>query len=292
MIAKPNPFSRFMWAPALLALVLPVMSLAQEGAAPPQDKISVVFTLNGVSTSVPIDNLNFQNNVFTVKTPGEGLPARPLELAWASHVSGTEPPEISQAVGLLLLNKPSDALALLDPILDTHKNTAKVAGNYWIKAARAALVAHSINRASSRCEAIGKEISDATPAAGDDPSVALSKAMLTPLTVSINDRIAALAALANDASPPEVSAYASYFRGNLLKTAKRNKEALEAYLTVPAVYPTCGRVLIAAAEMNAAELVANLNRREEAVLYLEDAKREGKGTAIGAEAEKRIPLVK
>lgn len=285
MSANPNLFSRLLRGSAILTVAFSAFASAQ-------DAISIVFTLNGVSKSIPIDNLNHQADKFTVKTPGEGLPTIPLELAWASHVSGSEPPQIAEAIGLLLMNKPSDALALLDPIMETHKLTAKIPGNYWMKAARAALVAHSINRATSKCAEIGKEISDATPAAGDDPAVALSNVMLTPLSVSINDRIKAYADLANDGSPPEISAYASYFRGNLLRTAKRHKEALEAYLTIPAVYPTCGRVIVAAAELNAAELIANLNRRDEAILYLEDAQREGKGTVVGAEAEKRIPLVK
>jgi len=285
MSAKTNPFARLLGGSAILALAFSAFASAQ-------DAISIVFTLNGVSKSIPIENLNLQGGKFTVKTPGEGLPAIPLNQEWASHVSGAEPPQIAEAVGLLLMNKPSDALALLDPVMETHKITGKIPGNYWIKAARAAIVAHSINRATSKCAEIGKEISDATPVAGDDPSVSLSNAMLTPLSVSINERIKALADLANDSSPPEVSAYASYFRGNLLKTAKRNKEALEAYLTIPAVYPTCGRVIVAAADLNAAELIANMNRRDEAILYLKDAQREGKGTAVGAEAEKRIPLVK
>ena len=289
MTAKPNFITSFLRGSAILALALSALAAPLASA---QDSISVVFTVSGVSKSIPIDNLSFSADKFTVKTPGEGLPTVPLNLAWASHVSGAEPPQIAEAVALLLMNKPSDALALLDPIMEKHQITAKVPGNYWIKAARAALVAHSINRATSKCAEIGKAISDATPVAGNDPSVALSNAMLTPLTVSIKDRIAVLASLANDSSPPEVSAYASFFRGNLLKTAKRNQEALDAYLTVPAVYPTCGRVLIAAAELNAGELIATMNRRDEAVLYLQDAAREGKGTVVGAEAEKRIPLVK
>ncbi len=289
MTAKPNSFSRLFRGSAILALALSALAAPLASA---QDAISIVFTVSGVSKSIPIDNLSFAADKFTVKNPGDTLPKIPLNLAWASHVSGSEPPQIAEAVALLLMNKPSDALALLDPIMEAHQITAKVPGNYWIKAARAALVAHSINRATSKCAEIGKAISDATPVAGNDPSVALSTAMLTPLSVSINDRISALASLANDSSPPEVSAYACYFRGNLLKTAKKNKEALEAYLTVPAVYPTCGRILIAASVLNAGELIAGMNRRDEAILYLKDAVREGKGTAIGAEAEKRIPLVK
>lgn len=268
-----------------------ILALALSAFAVAQDEISVVFTVSGVSKSVPIEKLTLAAGKFNVKDPGDKYPPV-LNENWASHVSGSEPPQISEAVGLLLMNKPSDAIALLDPVMEKHAVTAKIPGNYWIRAARAALVAHSINRATSKCEEIGKAISDATPVAGDDPSVALSRAMLTPLSVKIDDRIAALESLANDASPAEVSAYASFFRGNLLKTARKNDLALDSYLWIPARFPTCGRVIVAAAELNAGELLATLGRRDEAILCMEDAVREGKGTAIGAEAEKRIPLVK
>lgn len=270
---------------AILGIALSAFTVAQ-------DETSIVFTVGGVSKSIPIEKLTLANNKFTVKDPGDKYPAVPLELAWASHVSGEEPPQIAEAVGLLLMNKPSDAVTLLDPVLEKHQITAKIPGNYWIRAARAALVAHSINRATAKCAEIGKAISDATPVAGDDPSVALSNAMLTPLSVKIDDRIAALEALANDGSPPEVSAYACFFRGNLLKTARKEALALDSYLSIPSRFPTCGRVIVAAAELNAGELLAKLNRRPEAILCLEDAIREGKGTVISAEAEKRIPQIR
>jgi len=285
MTAKPMIHSFILRGSAILGIALSALASAQ-------DETSIVFTVSGVSKSIPIDKLTFANGKFTVKDPGDKFPAVPLDISWASHVSGEEPPQIAEAVSLLLMNKPSDAVTLLEPVLEKHAITAKVPGNYWIRAARAALVAHSINRATARCADIGKAISDATPVAGDDPSVALSNAMLTPLAVKIDDRIAALEALANDASPPEVSAYACYFRGNLLKTARKDALALDSYLSIPARFPTCGRVIIAGAELNAAEILAKLNRRPEAILCLEDAVREGKGTGLGAEAEKRIPLIR
>lgn len=289
MTTKPNLFSSLIQGSAVLTVALS-MGLSGVRAA---DTINIVFEAPGVgSKSIPIDNLALQGGKFSVKTPGEGLPTTPFPEALASHVSGDKPAEIDQAVGLLLLNKPIDALALLEPLLEKHKVSAKVPGNYWIEAARAALVAYSINRSTSKCEEIGKALSDATPAVGDDPQVALSRAMLTSLSVKIDDRISALAALSNDSSPPEVSAYASFFQGNLLKTAKRNTEALEAYLTIPSVYPTGGRVINAAAGLNAADILANMNRRDEAVILLQDAVREGKNTVIATEAEKKIPLIK
>ncbi len=258
-------------------------------AAPLSTAADEVVLVVGTRT-IPVDGVKLEGNKFVLKAPIEGIPAS-FDANLVSHVSGEKPPQIDEAVGLLLMNKPSDALKLLEPVLEKHQASAKVPGNYWIPAARAALVGYSINRSSARCEEIGKAISDATPEPGDDPSVALSRAMLTSLSVSINDRIGALAVLASDTSPAEVAAYSCFFRGNLLKTARKPAEALDAYLTISAVYPTCGRVLCAAGELNAAELLGNLGRREEAVIMLETARRDGRGTALAAEAEKRIPLV-
>lgn len=286
MTAKPISHSPLARGSVILAVALSVFGASVAAAA---DPVSIIFKNN---KGLALDALTLANGKFTLKAPAEGFPTTPFNEDLASHISGEKPAEIDQAVGMLLMGKPSDALALLDPLLEKHKITAKIPGNYWIEAARAALVAHSINRSTSKCEEIGKAISDATPVAGDDPSVALSKAMLTPLSVKIDERISALGVLSADSSPPEVSAYAAFFRGNLLKTAKRPAEALEAYLLIPGVYPTGGRVINAAAELNGGEILANMNRRQEAVLVLQDAVREGKGTVIGAEAEKRIPLVK
>jgi hypothetical protein len=279
------PFS-LLRGPAVLSLAMASIAAPLASAA---DPVSIVFSNN---RSLSIDAVTLANGKFTVKTATEGFPSTPFNEDLATHISGEKPPEVDQAIALVLMNKPLDAIALLEPVLAKQEITAKIPGNYWIETARAALVAYSINRSTSKCEEIGKALSDATPAPGDDPAVALSKAMLTPLTVKIDDRIAALSALAADSSTPEVSAYATYFRGNLLKTAKRIPESLEAYLTIPTVYPTGGRILNGAAEMYGAELLATLNRRPEAVTLLTAAARDARNTAVGAEAEKRIPLVK
>ena len=88
-------------------------------------------------------------------------------------------------------------------------------------------------------------------------------------------------------------AYASFFRGNLLKKEKRNPEALEAYLFVPCLFPTGGLVLNAAAEIQAADfLTAQGGRREEATALLHSAVRDGVGTLLVKEADKRLESLK
>lgn len=281
-------FPRIARGPAILTVILSALVSPLASAV---DEVTIVFEKNN-NRSLPLDAVKLEGGKFVLKTPVEGFPNTPFNTDLASHISGEKPPQIDEAVALLLLGKPSDALTLLEPILEKHEVTAKIPGNYWIAAARAALVANSINRSTARCNELGKAISEATPAPGDDPSVALSRAMLTPLSVSIDDRIGALAVLAADSSPPEVAAYSCFFRGNLLKTAKKPQDALDAYLSMCSVYPTSGRVINAAGELSAANILADLGRREEAVLLLEAALRDGRNTAIGTEAEKRIPLVK
>jgi hypothetical protein len=61
---------------------------------------------------------------------------------------------------------------------------------------------------------------------------------------------------------------------------------------VGCIYPTGGMVITAAAELNAAEILATLNRRDEAIALLTSATRGAKGTVVGDEAAKRLESLK
>ena len=122
--------------------------------------------------------------------------------------------------------------------------------------------------------------------------MALGKALLLPDTAKLDDREIALRDLTSDALPADVCAFASFFRGNLYKKGKRPVEALEAYLNVPCLYPSGGLALMAAAEIQAAELLGTLNRREEAILLCRAAARDAVGTTLVQEANKRIESLK
>lgn len=244
--------------------------------------------------SVPVSVLSLEGDKFVVKTTVEGfVSGQALPMTSVDHVYGEKPPGINQAIALLLTGKSKEAGALLKPVVNEHRITAKIPGNFWLSAARAYLVACAVNLDSAEANRIGKEISDATPAQGIDPFVSLGKALLMPaLTTSSEDRATALKSLITSSMPAELCAYASYFRGNILKKEKKNAEALEAYLAVPCLYPSGGLILNAAAEMQAAELLNDPKRREEAVALLESALLVCKGTVLEEEAGKRLASLK
>lgn len=243
--------------------------------------------------AVPLSSATLQGTNLTLTAAVEGFtPGQVIPLDMADHIFGDKPSEINPAIALLLMGKPSDALKLLEPILVSQRLSAQIPGNYWLEAARAALVAYALEGNSAKCTDIGKEISDATPAQGIDSFVSLGKALLMPATTKVADREVALRDLTTDNLPSDVCAYASFYRGNLLKAAKRDQEALEAYLMVSCLFPTGGLVLSGVAELNASEYLKTATRREEAVSLLKSAISHTTGTLVVAEANKRLESLK
>jgi tetratricopeptide (TPR) repeat protein len=244
--------------------------------------------------SVPVSALSLEGDKFVVKTTVEGfLSGQAVPLAMADHIYGDKPAAINQAIALLLNGKPKEAQAMLKPVVEEHRITAKIPGNFWLDAARAFLVACAVNVDNADTTSIGKEISDATPAQGIDPYVSLGKALLLPvLNTSSEDRAAALEALITDSMPADLCAYASFFRGNILKKDRKSAEALEAYLAVPCLYPSGGLILNAAAELQAADMLAELKRPDEALALVQSALRASTGTVIADEANKRLTSLK
>lgn len=187
-------------------------AVAQISATTAAEPARVVFQSGA---SIPINVIALQGDKLVVLTATEGFtPGQTFPLASADHVYGEKPVEIYQGVALLLTDKPKEALKLLEPVIAMHKGTAKVPGNFWLEAARAALVAYATSNNTARCTEIGKEISEATPAQGIDPFVPLGKALILPSSRA-EDRMLALKDLTVGNQPADVSAYASYFLGNL-----------------------------------------------------------------------------
>jgi len=268
----------------ILAIALPIHAVV---AAP----VNLVLK-NG--RSIPVSSLSIEADKIVIKAAVEGYTLnQALPITLADHIYGEKPAEISQAIALVLTGKPKEAETLLKPVVDEHRVTAKIPGNFWLDAARALLVAYAANADSADAIALGEEISDASPAPGPDPFVALAKALLLPvLTTSAEDRAIALSNLTADDLPADVRAYATYFRGNILKKEKKNAEALEAYLSVPCLYPSGGLILNAAAELQAADLLNDPKRREEAVALVQSALRVSAGTVLAEEATKRLSSLK
>ena len=244
--------------------------------------------------SIPVSALSLEGDKLVLKTAVEGFTAgQCMPLRMADHVYGEKPAETNQAIALILSGNPKEAQTLLTRVVEEHRITAKIPGNFWLEAARALLVACAINNDSADATSIGKEISDATPAQGIDPFVSLGKALLMPvLTTSSEDRAIALSNLTTDNLPADLRAYASFFRGNILKKEKKNAEALEAYLAVTCLHPSGGLILNAAAELQAADMLLELKRRQEALALVQSALRVTTGTVFADEAKKRFTSLK
>ncbi len=268
------------------ALLCCAVSLPASAAEP----VRLVFQ-NG--SSIPVAAVGIQGETVVVKAAESGYAVgQTFPMASVDHVYGDKPAELNPAISLLLSGNQRDALKLLEPILASQKVSAKIPGNFWLEAARAALVAYAVDGNSARTTEIGKEIADATPAQGIEPFAALGKALLMPASSELEARLGLLSDLTTEDSPTDLAAYASFYRGNLLKAAKRNADALEAYLMVPCLYPAGGSILNAAAELNASELLLAINRRDEAVELLKSALHDGAGTMLAAEANKRLESTK
>lgn len=290
-------FSSHIFRSALLAGAAATLPLSWASAAEPT---RIVFQ-NG--RSAPLSAVALQGDNLVIAAAADGTSAgQSFPLASADHVYGDKPADLNPAVALLLSGKPAEALKLLEPILAAQRVTAKIPGNFWLEAARAALVAYAVTGDAVKCVEIGKEISDATPAQGIDPFVSLGKALLLPSSTKAADRELAFQDLTTDNLPAEVCAYASFYRANSLKGTKRNADAAEAlkqdmqtlgaYLAVPCLFPAGGMILNGVAELNAAELLATLGRREEAVALLNSSIRDAAGTLVAAEANTRLESLK
>lgn len=287
-------------SPALLRIALlagAVLAASAAGAAEPMRAV----LQNG--RSIPVSSLSLAGGKLVTTVAGDGFTqGQAIAMESVDHVYGEKPAGINPAIGLLLMGKPAEAQKLLDPILSALNITAKIPGNFWVEAARAALVAYAVQGNSAQVTAIGKEISDATAEQGIDPFVMLGKALLLPSSVRVTEREAALKELINDDQPADLCAYAAFYRAELLKDVKRSsdeaearkqdQETLETYLSIPSLYPTGGMLLNGTAELKAAEILANFGRREEAVALLNSSIRHSNGTLVVTEANKRLDSLK
>jgi hypothetical protein len=243
---------------------------------------------------IPLASLTLQGNNLTLTAPVEPYPiGQVFPLESADHVFGDKPADLSLAIALVLSDKPANALKLLEPILNSQRASAKISGNFWLETARASLVAYALMGNSAKCAEIGKEITEATPQAGNDPFEALGKALLLPSTTRPETRETALSDLMLNHLPADVSGYSAYFRGNSLKTSKKTAAALESYLMVTGLFSSGNITLNAAAELKASEILAALpDRREEAVALLRSCEAYAPGTALATEANNRLASLK
>lgn len=287
--------TKFRIIPLVFAMVS--LPLSWVSAAEP---LKIVFK-NGKSLPISAAVLQGANLLVKTTTP-DFIEGQSVSLASATHIYGDRPEALDLGIVLLLTDKAEEAEKLLEPIVAEQKITASIPGNFWLEAARVAVIAHAVNKNPNKVTDLGKEISTASTSQGVDPFVTLGKAVLMSSLTSYGDKESSLRSLASDKMPADVAAYASFFRGNLLNGAKRNKDpekaleqtmaTLNAYLSVSTLYPSGSRILNGAAELKAADILISLNRRPEAITLLNSAVRDADGTLIAEEAANRLKSVK
>lgn len=282
---------------ALLACASVALPLSLAHAVEP---VRIVFQ-NG--RAVLLSAVALQGDKLVITGAAEGFaPGQSFPLTAADHIYGDKPAELNPGIALLLMGKSDEALKLLEPIVAAQRITSKIPGNFWLEAARAALVAYALNTNTAKCNDIGKEISDATLEQGIDPFVSLGKVLMMPGSTKVSDRDVAFRDLTTDNLPADVCAYASFYRANTLKGAKREadpakalkqeSDILEAYLMVPCLFPSGSMILNSVAELNASEILVGLGRREEAIALLNSSVRQSTGTLVAVEANKRLESLK
>jgi hypothetical protein len=254
------------------------------------DPLRIVFK---GGRSLPVDAVTIENGQFKVLAGQESFTTGQMfKTDLADYISGEKPEAINRGVAFILMDKPVEAIAQLESVLNAQKVTASIQGNYWIETARALLVAYARIGNNAKMDALGKELAEATPESGTDPGMLLAKAISLPPSTRLDERLAAFGDLLDDKNPTDVAAYAAFFRANALVKTKKEGEALQGYLTVPCLYPTGGSVINGAAELFASEALAKQSRREEAVALLRAAINDARGTAIADEAKKRLESLK
>ncbi len=239
--------------------------------------------------SLPVSYLSLEGDKFVMKVAVEGYTiGQAFPLATVDHIFGEKPAEIHQAIALMLRGKAKEARALVEPIVEQQRISAKIPGSFWPHAARVLLLTHALSGNNAEVTTISREISSVTGTQGVDPFQLLGNALLLPPTTKVEERLLALRDLTAENLPSDVRAYAAFFLGNILKKEKKIPEALEAYLSVPCLYPSGGLILNAAAELDAADILTTLKRRDEALALTESALRASNGTLLADEANARL----
>lgn len=271
---------------------------AQEDAEP--DNQPMLVQRSG--RAVPLTAVALQANGFVLTTSTGGLTQGQLiPLEAVSHVSGEKPEALSRGTALLLMGRPGDAIKVMEPALAAIKLTAKVSGNYWVEGARVLVLAYALENQGPKADALAKEISDATPAAGSDPIGRLAKAVAMRPSSGAKARVAALDEQIMDSNPAEINAFASYFKGRVLAEDKKRADALTAFLSVGCLYPSGGVIVTGAAELQAGILFTERNEpdtdlatmnRNQAVALFKSAAIDAKDTLIAQEALKKTESFK
>ena len=254
---------------------------------------------------LPLDAVQIAEGRVTVAkdipgfTTSQSFPAETVD-----RVAGAEPAAFRQAVAELLLGTPEHAIALVKPILEQQRPTAAMPGNFWVEAMRLNILAHALANRTSKLDELAKDLSQtAKKEASGDATAELAQLIIAPGANKGEARAKSFRSFVNELRPAELNGIALYFAADALGKARKDDDALDAFISVQSLYPTAGPSVVAACEYRSAELILKLNRnpeqpetktssKSEALAGFQSAAEYGAGTAIAKLAEEKVKSLK
>lgn len=254
-----------------------------------QDEVPRLVFRQGINfRSVPVTALRAEGGNFIVTQEADNVAAN-TQIAAASvlRVSGAEPAEITKATAMMLVGNPGAAVKQLAPLLDSQRATATVPGNFWVTAARLKVIAAAMDGDAKTVDAASTDLVN-TSKQTSDPAPTLAKIILETRTGKLDERLQQFDDFISDSRPPMINGLAQFLRGDLLAGFKKDKEALDAFLSVPALNPTSSGAVVAGCEYRAALLQAKLGRKAEAIAAYEDVVAIVPGTVLAEKASQNL----
>lgn len=268
----------------LCIAMIGMASAADEAEAP-----RLVFRSGITFRSVPVSALRAEGGNFVLTQAVDNLAANTqIPATSVLRVSGGEPEEITKATALMLTGAPGAAIKLLDPLLQSQRATATVPGNFWVNAARMKIVAAAMEGDAKTVDSTSTDLVN-TSKLTTDPTPSLGQIILESRLGKLEERLQRFDDFVNENRPPRINGLAQYLRADILAGFKRDKEALDGFLTVPALNPTASAVVVAACEFRAAQLLTKMGRKAEAIASYEAIVGSVPGTAL---AEKSSEILK
>ncbi len=283
---------------ALTGLIL-ALALTCARADDDNDDSQIVILKGGAVA--PLDAIQIADGKITIikEIPGF-VPDQSYPVDIVDRIAGAEPLAFRKAVAEMLVGKPAEAINLLRPIVEQQRQTAAIPGNFWVEAMRLNMLANALAGRNSKIDEISRDMNQtAKKEAAGDSTAELARLIASPSNPKPEARVKDLSLFANDLRSNELNGIALYIAADILAQAHKEEEALDIFISVPAIYPTSGPSVVAACEYRTADLILRLNRnpeipdshtcsKSEAIVTFKSAAKYGEETVVEQLAGEKI----
>lgn len=254
-----------------------ILALSLTCARAEDDEESQTVILKGGAV-IPLDAVQIAEGKITVtkEVPGfvadQSYPAETID-----RIGGAEPVAFRKAVAEMLVGNPVEAVRLVAPIIDQQRSTAAIPGNFWVEAMRISMLGNALAGRNSKVDEIARDLNqNGKKEAAGDSTAELARLICSPSNPKPDVRVKDLSLFANELRPAELNGIALYLAADILAKDHRDEQALDIFISVPAIYSTSGPSVVAACEYRTAELILRLNRNPE----IPDSKTSSKSEAL------------